>query len=368
MNLIKAYLFILTVVFSICLKPDTVSFKYEILAEDLNRPWGIAIVDNDHVIFTELSGQLRQIKQDKLIEEPVKGVPSVLFKGQGGLSGVIVDPDFKSNNILYLAFSSRDDGKRTNTLKVIRAELINNSLKNIKEIFKAFPSRNTALHYGAKMAFLDDGTLLITSGDGFNYRESAQKLDNHFGKILRINTDGSIPNDNPFLDQVYALPEIWSYGHRNAQGLINHNGVIYGLEHGPMGGDEINIIEPGNNYGWPVITYGKDYNGSIISPFTKMNGMEQPIKYWVPSIAPSSISFYDKDLFPEWKNNLFVSSMKPGDVRRLVIEDKKIVKEEILFTDLSRIRSFKVFPDGSILLATDGSGGEIIRVTPNYEE
>jgi|TARA_Y100000996_G_C22548441_1_gene652783 glucose/arabinose dehydrogenase len=368
MHLIKFYLLISIGFLSICLKSDTVDFKYEILAEGLNRPWGVAIVDNDHVIFTELSGQLRQIYQGKLIEEAVKGVPSVLYKGQGGLSGVTVDPNFKENNILYLAFSSRDEGERTNTLKVIRAELINNSLKNIKEIFRAFPSRNTALHYGGKMTFLDDGTLLITSGDGFNYRESAQQLDNHFGKILRINTDGSIPNDNPFLDKSYALPEIWSYGHRNPQGLINHEGVIYGLEHGPMGGDEINIIEPGKNYGWPAITYGKDYNGSIISPFTEMDGMEQPIKYWVPSIAPSSITYYDKNLFSEWQNNLFVSYMKPGGIRRLVVEDFKIIKEEILFSDFSRIRSFKVFPDGSILLATDGNGGEIIRVTPNYEE
>jgi len=363
MNLIKVYLLILTGIFSISLKPDSVGFRYEILAEDLNRPWGIAIVDNDHVIFTELSGQLRQIKEDKLVEEPVKGVPSVLFKGQGGLSGVTVDPDFKSNNIIYLAFSSRDEGKRTNTLKVIRAELIDNSLKNIKEIFSAFPSRNTALHYGAKMAFLDDGTLLITCGDGFNYRESAQKLDNHFGKILRINTDGSIPDDNPFLDLSYALPEIWSYGHRNPQGLINHDGVIYGLEHGPMGGDEINVIEPGNNYGWPVISYGINYDSTIFTDLTKKEGMEQPLYYWVPSIAPSCFEYLDSDNYGDWKGSLLVGSLNYGYLERLTLNVfGKVNYREKIAPGVGRVRDVKVSPSGFIHIAVEKDG--IYKIVP----
>ena len=342
---------------------ESIDYSYTVLAEGLDRPWSMAVVDDENIIFTELSGNLRQIK-DGILLEPVLGVPEVLFKGQGGMSGVVLDPNYETNKKIYLAFSARDKGERSNTLKVISAVLSNNALSDLEEIFQAYPSRNTALHYGAKMTFLEDGTLLITSGDGFNYREKAQSLDNHFGKILRINKDGSIPKDNPYTDNLDALSEIWSYGHRNPQGILNYNGKIIGLEHGPMGGDEINIIEPGNNYGWPAITYGKDYNGSTISPFTEMEGMEQPIKYWVPSIAPSGIMFYDKDLFPNWKGNLFVSSMKPGSVRRLEFDGNKILNEFIVFDDLSRIRDIAVLPDGSILLATDGSGGEIIKVQP----
>ena len=361
----KFVFIILISVLTLFLRSEEVDYNYTIIAEGLDRPWSLAVIDDRNIIFTELSGNLRQIQDGKLLLAPVEGTPEVLFKGQGGMSGDVLDPEYHNNKVLYLAFSARDEGARTNTLKVIRAVLSNNELKDTKEIYSAFPSRNTALHYGAKMAFMDDGTLLITNGDGFNYREKAQTLDNHFGKIVRINSDGSLPEDNPFSDNSNALPEIWSYGHRNPQGIINYQGNIYGLEHGPMGGDEINIIKPGNNYGWPAITYGKDYNGSIISPFTEMKGMEQPIKYWVPSIAPSGMMLYDKDLFPEWTGSIFVSSMKPGSVRRLELEGTQIIGEHIIFDDLSRIRDIAFLPNGSILLATDGSGGEIIKVQPN---
>ena len=212
------------------------------------------------------------------------------------------------------------------------------------------------------MAFLPDGTLLITSGDGFNYREQAQYLDNHFGKIIRINTDGSIPEDNPFITTEGAKPEIWSYGHRNLQGIILKDGVVYENEHGPMGGDELNIAESGKNYGWPAITYGKDYSGATISPFTEKEGMEQPIKYWVPSIAPSGMAYYTGTLFSEWTDSIFVSALVPGDVRRLKIKGSNVLEEEILFSDLGRIRDVATSPDGSIILATDGPNGKLIRV------
>jgi glucose/arabinose dehydrogenase len=209
-----------------------------------------------------------------------------------------------------------------------------------------------------------DGTLLITSGDGFNYREQAQTLDNHFGKMIRINDDGTIPNDNPFLDTPGALPEIWSYGHRNPQGLvIASDGTIFENEHGPMGGDELNIVEPGKNYGWPAITYGVDYSGAIISPFTEQTGMEQPIKYWVPSIAPSGMLLYQGDMFPEWQGNLFISALVPGDVRRLQIVDNKVVSEEVLWNNFGRIRHITAAPDGSLILATDGKEGKLVRVS-----
>ena len=221
------------------------------------------------------------------------------------------------------------------------------------------------------LLFLNDNTLLISSGDGFNHREKAQELDNHFGKILRVNDDGSIPSDNPIFKEDNALKDIFTYGHRNQQGLAKDiNGIIYSHEHGPKGGDELNIIYPGLNYGWPAITYGIDYNGSIISPFKKKEGMEQPIKYWTPSIALSDMTFYYSDIFPEWYGNLFISALSPGDVRRLVIKDNMIVSEEIMFKEInSRIRSIKSSKNGNLIILTDGRGkknsGKIIKVSPN---
>ena len=252
-------------------------------------------------------------------------------------------------------------------MRVVRGKLEGQSLTNVETIFRASPSRKTANHYGAKMVFLKDGTLLITSGDGFSYREEAQKLDNHFGKVIRVNDDGSIPADNPFVSTPGAKPEIWSYGHRNLQGIvINSDGsVVYEHEHGPRGGDELNIVQKGKNYGWPAITYGIDYSGALISPFKEKEGMEQPIKYWVPSIAPSGMTFYDGDLFPAWKGNLFISALVPGDVRRVSIEGGIAVDEETLFDTLGRIRNVVSAPDGSLVLATDSPKGKLIRVVPN---
>ena len=342
-------------------------YKFETLAEGLSFPWGVAFLSNDEILVTEKTGKLRVIKNGNLLEESISGVPDSLFKGQGGLEGIVLHPDFENNNYLYLAFSETDPiNSKLNTLKVIRGKLEGLSLTNVETIFKASPSRRTANHYGAKMVFLKDGTLLITSGDGFSYREMAQDLDNHFGKVIRVNDDGSIPEDNPFVSTPGAKPEIWSYGHRNLQGIvINSDGsVVYEHEHGPRGGDELNIIEKGKNYGWPAITYGIDYSGALISPFKEKEGMEQPIKYWVPSIAPSGMTFYDGDLFPNWKGDLFISGLVPGDVRRIILKDNEVVQEEILFNQFGRIRNVVTAPDGSLVLATDSSKGKLIRVTP----
>ena len=358
----KIGLFIFGIAFAYSFFADDRTYKYEVIAEDLSHPWGVAVIDKDNILFTELSGQLRLIENGVLKPEPIKGVPEVLFAGQGGLSGIILDPSFEENRKIYLAFSSPDSGQKTNTLEVISAKLSSKSLDEVTTLFKASPSRRTAAHYGARMAFLDDGTLLITSGDGFNYREQAQYLDNHFGKIIRINTDGTIPSDNPFVSNNDALPEIWSYGHRNLQGIVVVDGIVYENEHGPMGGDELNIAQASKNYGWPAITYGKDYSGATISPFTKKDGMEQPIKYWVPSIAPSGMTFYEGKMFPEWRGSLFISALVPGDVRRIEVDKDKVKKEEILFNDVGRIRDIVSSPDGSLILATDGPNGKLIRV------
>jgi len=344
-------------------------YKFKTLAEGLSFPWGIAFLSNDEILVTEKTGQLRLIKNGELLEEPISGVPESLFKGQGGLEGIVLHPDFVNNKYLYLAFSETDeDNIKLNTLRVVRGQLEGHKLSNVKTIFRASPLRKTVQHYGAKMVFLKDGTLLITSGEGFSYREEAQKLNNHFGKVIRVNDDGSIPADNPFVSTPEAKPEIWSYGHRNPQGIvINSDGsVVYEHEHGPRGGDELNIIKKGNNYGWPVITYGIDYSGALISPFKKKEGTEQPIKYWVPSIAPSGMTFYDGDLFPEWKGSLFISALVSRDVRRISVDGNKIVEEEILFSSLDqRIRNVVSAPDGSLVLATDSNKGKLIRVVPN---
>ena len=343
------------------------SYKLEVVAEDLSFPWGIAFISNEEILITEKTGELRLISQGVLLPEPISGVPESLFRGQGGLEGIVLHPNFENNQYIYLSFSETDqNNKKLNTLRVIRGKLEGTSLTEVETIFRASPSRKTANHYGAKMVFLKDGTLLITSGDGFNYREEAQKLDNHFGKIIRVNDDGTIPQDNPFIETPGAKPEIWSYGHRNLQGIVTNldGSVIYEHEHGPRGGDELNIIEKGKNYGWPAITYGIDYSGALVSPFKEKEGMEQPIKYWVPSIAPSGMTFYNGDLFPDWKGSLFISALVPGDVRRLDLEGTKVVSEEVLFNKIGRIRNIVTAPDGSLVMVTDSNKGKLYRVTP----
>ena len=341
------------------------AFEIETLADGLDYPWAVAFISDNEMLVTELSGNLRRVSNGVLNSTPIAGVPEVLFAGQGGLSEVTLDPSFVDTRLLYLSFSAPAvDQPKLNQLNVIQARLEGNSLVDHKTIFKSDPPRKTAAHYGARLAFLDDGTLLITSGDGFNYREQAQALDNHFGKILRLNTDGSIPQDNPFTKTPDALPEIWSYGHRNLQGLvITDDGTVYEHEHGPQGGDELNRVLPGKNYGWPAITYGVDYSGAMISPFTKQPGMEQPVKYWDPSIAPSGMVVYRGDMFPKWQGNLLISALVPGDVRRLELKGNKVIKEEILFTEFGRLRNIVSAPDGSLILVTDGEDGKLIRVS-----
>ena len=252
------------------------------------------------------------------------------------MSEIKVSPNFKDDKTIFFSYTSLNTVDGTNTLVVSSAVLNKDNLDNVKEIFRAKANRKTGAHYGAKILFLTDGTLLISSGDGFDHREQAQFLDNHFGKLIRINKDGSVPGDNPFLNDKRSLDDIFSYGHRNPQGLIQlENGTIIEHEHGPFGGDEINIIQSGKNYGWPAITYGRDYSGAIISPFTEMDGMEQPIKYWVPSIAPSGMIFYTGDAFPEWKNSLLISALKAKKVSKISYDKKISPSEDNLFQELN---------------------------------
>jgi len=333
-------------------------YNVEKVEHNFNHPWSSTTLPNGDILITELIGKIKRIdiKTKEVID--INGVPKVLFRGQGGLSDIILHPEFENNNIVLISFSYGEKNK--NTLKVISAELIKNELMNKKTIFEAIPYRKSSNHYGARLVFLNDNSLIITSGDGFNYREGAQSLDNHFGKIIRINADGSIPKDNPYVDTQNTLPEIFSYGHRNQQGIAydSKNDKLYSNEHGPRGGDELNLITAGKNYGWPAITYGIDYNGSIISPFTEKSGMEQPLTYWVPSIAPSDMIFYDGKMFPELINSLIISSLVPGEIRKISL-DNNILKEEIIFDKIKgRIRSIKLSTNGALVVLSDGPKGE----------
>jgi glucose/arabinose dehydrogenase len=340
------------------------SYKYETIVENLDDAWSMVFIDENTILFTELPGNLKILNlSDKSITN-IANIPSVHYASQGGLSEVILDPEFKSNNKIYLSYSAKNKDNKS-TLFLSSAELKDSTLENQKVIFEAIAPRRTSVHLGAKIAFMHDGTLLLNSGDGFDHREKAQYLDNHFGKIIRINTDGTVPQDNPFVNTAGALPEIYSYGHRNMQGLIvTSSGDVYENEHGPKGGDEMNLIKPSLNYGWPAITYGIDYSGAVISPFTEKEGMEQPLLYWTPSIAPSDMIYYENDLYPELSNSFLITALVSRDVKKVVF-DNGIDSQESLFSDLKqRLRNIEESPAGVIYLLTDGPGGKLIKILP----
>ena len=339
-------------------------YRYETVLSNLNDAWSLVFLDENTILFTELPGNLKVANLlDKSITE-ISNTPKVHYASQGGLSEVILDPEFKSNNKIYLSYSAKNKNNKS-TLFLSSAELKNDSLESQKVIFEAIAPRRTSVHLGAKIAFMKDGTLLLNSGDGFDHREKAQYLDNHFGKIIRINTDGTVPQDNPFVNTAGALPEIYSYGHRNMQGLIvTSSGDIYENEHGPKGGDEMNLIKPSLNYGWPAITYGIDYSGAVISPFTEKEGMEQPLLHWTPSIAPSDMVYYEDNLYPEFTGSFLVTALVSKDVKKIIFVNGAD-KQESLFSDLNeRLRNIEISPAGFIYLLTDGPGGKLIKVLP----
>ena len=356
-KVILSILFFSTTVFS--------DYKFETVLDDLDDAWSLVFLSEDKVLYTEMPGKLKIASlSDKSITN-INNVPSVQYGGQGGLSEVVLDPDFKSNNMIYFSYSAKDKNGKS-TLFLSSAELRENSLINTKVLFEAKAPRRSPVHLAAKIAFLKDGTILLASGDGFDHREQAQTLDNHFGKIIRINKDGSVPSDNPFINTKNALPEIYSYGHRNMQGLVvTSSGDIYEHEHGPRGGDEMNLVEPALNYGWPAITYGIDYSGAIISPFTEKEGMEQPLLHWTPSIAPSDMIYYEGSVYPELKNSFLVTALVSKDVKKVTFKDK-VDNQESLFSELDiRLRNIQASPNGIIYLLTDGPKGKLIKVLPS---
>jgi glucose/arabinose dehydrogenase len=357
-------IFRLCLLFLLVSSAQAEEYKIETIAEGLSYPWAIAFLPNGDMLVTERSGQLRQITNGELQQEPIANLPDLYIDGQGGLLDIIPDPEFAMNHRLFLSFSI--GSKSANALRVISARLDGNKLENITTLFTASPTKDTPHHFGGRLELMPDSTLLITVGEGFDYRERAQSLDNHFGKLIRINKDGTVPADNPFVGRKDALPEIWTYGHRNPQGLlVSADGTVWLHEHGPRGGDELNRIEPGMNYGWPAITRGVDYSGAYVSPFTEAEGMEQPVTYWSPSIAPGGFCEYQGDLFPEWKGNLFVAALAEKSVRRLVMENGKVKSQETMFSELDQgIREVRAGPHGYLYLLTDSDEGKMLRVSP----
>jgi aldose sugar dehydrogenase len=334
-------------------------------ADGLDHPWGLAFLPDGRALVTERPGRLRLVERSGALSPAIEGVPAVVAKGQGGLLDVALDPQFAQNHLIYLSYAEAGDGGAGTA--VARTRLDGQRLEGLQVIYRQQPKVTGAMHFGSRLVFARDGTLFITQGERFSYRDRAQDLTVDLGKIVRLNADGSIPRDNPFVGRADARPEIWSYGHRNVQAAALHpeTGQLWTVEHGARGGDELNHPEAGKNYGWPVITYGVDYSGAKIGEGTAKAGMEQPVYYWDPVIAPSGAVFYTGNAYPGWHGSLFVGSLTPGGLVRLSLQGGKVVGEERYLGELDeRIRDVQQGPDGLLYLLTDNAKGRIIRLEP----
>jgi aldose sugar dehydrogenase len=345
---------------------DVVGYEIETVATGLEHPWSLAFLPNGQMLVTERPGRLRVIDPSGLLADPVAGVPEVFASGQGGLHDILLAEDFETSQELYLSFAYGDDD--ANHTRVVRARFDGRMLHDVTPIFTSQPAKSGDAHFGGRMEWLPDGTLVLGLGDGFFFREDAQKLDTHLGKIVRIAPDGSVPDDNPFIGRQDVLPEIYSYGHRHVQAVVldRSSGVLYAHEHGPRGGDEINVIEPGLNYGWPIISYGRDYSRALITPFTMMPNLEQPLLQWTPSIAPAGMTLYEGELFPEWRRSFFVAGLAEEAVRRVPLDANGVPGEQdVLFEEVGqRMRDVRTGPDGALYLVTDEEDGQVLRVVP----
>jgi glucose/arabinose dehydrogenase len=338
----------------------------ETVAKGFEHPWALAFLPDGRMLVTERPGRLRIVEGDGRVSKPVDGVPRVFARGQGGLLDVALDPRFAENRLVYLSYAEPGEGSTAGTA-VARGKLGEGKLEDVQVIYRQQPKVEGGNHFGSRLVFARDGTLFVTQGDRFAYREKAQDLSSGLGKIVRINPDGSVPKDNPFVGRAGARPEIWSYGHRNVQSaaLDPQSGRLWTVEHGARGGDELNHPEAGKNYGWPIITYGVDYSGAKIGEGTAKPGMEQPVYYWDPVIAPSGMAIYTGDAFPDWKGSMLIGSLNPGLLVRLTLKDGQVAREDRYLGDLrERIRDVQQGPDGLIYVVTDSRDGRILRVKP----
>ncbi|CAM5765221.1 PQQ-dependent sugar dehydrogenase [Bosea minatitlanensis] len=337
----------------------------ETVAGGLEHPWGLAFLPDGRMLVTERPGRLRIVDAKGALSRPIAGVPSVMARGQGGLLGIALDPDFARNRLVYLSFAEPRSGGNGTSVARGRLNEQGTALTEVKVIFRQMPTVASNLHFGSRLVFDRTGALFVTVGERFTQRDQAQNPANDLGKIIRIRPDGGIPADNP--KKPGWAPEIWSIGHRNVQGAALHpqTGQLWTAEHGARGGDEINTPKAGLNYGWPVITYGVDYSGAKIGEGTAKPGMEQPLFYWDPSIAPSGAAFYTGSAWPQWKNSLFVGALAGSLLARLSTEGEKVTGEERLLTDIgARIRDVVQGPDGLLYLLTDEEDGKLLRVRP----
>jgi glucose/arabinose dehydrogenase len=338
----------------------------ETVARGLERPWALAFLPDGRMLVTEKAGRLQLVTRDGKTSR-IDGVPQVRASGQGGLHDVIVDRDFARNRTIYFCFAEPAQGGGRTSMASARLADDASRLEAVKVIFRQDGPLSSGNHYGCRIVQAGDGNLFLTMGDHYSQKDEAQNLANHIGKVVRVRPDGTVPPDNPFANRQGAKPEIWTYGHRNSQGAALHpqSGKLWMHEHGPRGGDEINVLTPGKNYGWPVIGYGIDYSGAKLHDATTKSGLEQPIKYWVPSIAPSGMAFYTADLFPAWKGSVFVGALAGTLLVRVPLDGEKAGQEERLLRDLGeRIRDVRQGPDGALWLLTDTSSGKLLRLAP----
>lgn len=346
------------------------SIRAEVVAGKLEHPWGLAFIESGRTLVTEKPGRMRMVGPDGKVGDPIAGVPDVDARGQGGLLDVLADSGYARNRMVYFCYSEPAANGSGNSTALAAARLADDGrrLENLKILFSQKPKFASQAHFGCRIVESADGKLFLTLGDRFRRMQDAQTLDNHHGKVVRINKDGSVPPDNPYVNKAGALPEIWSIGHRNVQGMaIGPDGRLWTHEHGAQGGDEINRPEAGKNYGWPVITYGENYGGGPIGEgLTAKPGMEQPLHYWVPSIAPSGMTFLKSARYGKaWQGSLFVGSLKFRYLDRIELRDGKVVKDEKLLQDIGqRIRDVREGPDGLLYVLTDEAAGQLLRLAP----
>ena len=341
--------------------------RADTVARGLVRPWALEFLPDGRMLVTERGGTLRIVSPDGAISAPLAGVPAVQAAGQGGLLDVALDPKFAENRLVYLSYSEpAEDG--TSGTSVARGRLGDGGLEDVRVIYRQQPKVRSSAHFGSRLVFARDGNLFVTQGDRGSFRDRAQDLSSGIGKVVRIAPDGGIPRDNPFVNRRDARPEIWSYGHRNAQAAALHpeTGDLWTVEHGARGGDELNRPEKGRNYGWPVITYGIDYSGRRIGEGAEREGMEQPVYYWDPVIAPSGMIFYTGDALPGWKGSALIGSLQGGGLVRLTMDGRRVAREQRYLGSLGeRVRDVKQGPDGFVYLVTDSQNGLVLRVRPD---
>lgn len=352
------------------IETEKAKVRVETFADGLSHPWGLAFLPDRTLLVTERDGRLRHVSEKGEVSEPIEGVPDVDARGQGGLLDVAVDPSFSKNRRVYVSFSEPGDGGNSTAVAVGRLSEDAKTLVDVDVIFSQRPKLPSKAHFGSRLVFDGKGHLFVTLGERFaeTTRIQAQHLDSHLGKIVRIGLDGSVPKDNPFVGKAGALPEIWSLGHRNPQAAAMNpaTGELWEIEHGPMGGDEINIVEAGKNFGWPEVSFGLNYDGTPVGTGkSQAPGFEPPIYQWTPVIAPSGMTFYGGKAFPSWQGNLFVGGLKVTSLVRLELDGRKVAHEERILTKAGkRIRDVVEGPDGALFLLTDADNGEILRLSP----